>query len=185
MKLIQSLSLFFILPLALFICGCNTNEDAIIDEKESTNNFHETEITEQPANLNIESEFEPITCIDWIGFYGKSTRELDSVVKMFGIEIKSEGFDQYNSTNKLEGVYVLTDKNLPVENIGQLAKYLAYKLCLSDSKKFSGVLMDCNKRKVQVVIARSEEKFVNESWAVVFNVYPANKKGDLHILDYK
>jgi hypothetical protein len=44
--------------------------------------------------------------------------------------------------------------------------------------------MDCQKRKVQVAIARSEKNYTNEAWAVVYNVFPANKKGELIILDF-
>jgi len=106
------------------------------------------------------------------------------VVNKKGFNVKSEGYDKYGSANRLEAAYVLKDKNMSIDRIGNLAKYLAYKLCLSDNKKFNGVLMDCQRRIIQVVIARSEKNYNNEAWAVVYNIFPANKKGELITLDY-
>ena len=127
---------------------------------------------------------EPTTCIDWIGYYSKVTKELDSIVYKKEIKVKSEGFDKYGSANKLEGTYVLIDKNMSIERIGNIAKYLAYKLCLSDNKKFNGILMDCQRRKVQVAIARNEKNYSIEAWAVVYNIFPGNKIGELITMDY-
>jgi hypothetical protein len=185
MKLFQNISLGFLLTFFFFCHGCQSKTGKTDEELGKENAIQDTETTNQTSNIiDDKSESEPISCIDWIGFYTKATRELDSIVNRNAIKVKSEGFDKYNSANKLEGAYVLKDKNMPIDRIGSLAKYLAYKLCLSDNKKFNGVLMDCQRRKIQVVIARSEKNYTNEAWAVVYNIFPANKKGELITLDF-
>lgn len=184
MKLFQNITLGFLLTFFSFCYSCQSKTEKTIEGSIQNVNYHK-ETTKLPvSSAEIDIEVEPITCMDWIGFYSKATRQLDSVVKIKEIKVKAEGYDKYNNTYKLEGAYVLKDKDLSVERIGSLAKYLAYKLCLSDKKEFKGVLMDCQKRKVQVVIARTEKNYTNEAWAVVYNVFPANKKGEMITLDF-
>ena len=184
MKLFRKISLGFLLTFFFFCCGCQTKTEKRNEEgKENATQDKET-INQTSDITDDKNESEPVSCIDWIGHYGKGTRELDGIVNKKGIKVKSEGYDKYGSANKLEGAYVLTNKNMPIDKIGSLAKYLAYKLCPSDNKKFNGVLMDCQKRKIQVVIARSEKNYNIEAWAIVYNIFPANKKGELITLDY-
>lgn len=185
MKLFQNINLGFLLTFVFVCLGCQSKTQKVNEGLREENATQDKEMTKQKSNITDgKNESEPVTCIDWIGYYGKGTRELDSIVNKKGIKVKSEGYDEYGSTNKLEGAYVLADKNMPIDRIGSLAKYLAYKLCLSDNKKFNGVLMDCQRRKIQVVIARSEKNYNIEAWAVVYNIFPANKKGELLTLDY-
>lgn len=185
MKLSQNISLAFLLSFFSFCYGCQSKTEKTSEGLAKENATQDNKTTKQAiTSSENDAESEPVTCIDWIGYYGKGTRELDSIVNKKEFKIKSEGHDKYGSVNKLEGAYVLTDKNMPIQKIGSLAKYLAYKLCLSDNKKFNGVLMDCQRRKIQVVIARSEKNYNIEAWAVVYNIFPANKKGELITLDY-
>lgn len=182
MKLYKKISSGFLLSL-FFLSSCQSRTEKVNETLREENATQET--TKQASNVTGDkSESEPITCIDWIGFYGKATRELEGIVETNAIKVKSEGYDEYNSANKLEGAYVLSGRNMPIDKIGNLAKYLAYKLCLSDNKEFSGVLMDCKRRKIQVVIARNEKNYTNEAWAVVYNIFPGNKKGELITLDF-
>lgn len=159
----------------IFCFGCQVHEEKANKESD-----------QQPiVKHDNENGLEPTTCVDWSGFYGHTTRDLDSFVnKTSGVKVKDEGYDKYNSANRLEGVYVLTNKDIAIDKIGELAKYLAYKLCLSDNKRFNGVFMDCNERKIHVAIARSEKNYIKEAWAVVYNIFPLNKKGKLDILDF-
>jgi hypothetical protein len=185
MILFQNFNLGFLLTFFFFCYGCQAKTEKTSGELGKENAMQDNQTTNQAGNkIDGKSESEPINCIDWIGFYGKATRELDSIVNKNAVKVKSEGYDKYNSANKLEGAYVLKDKNMPIDRIESLAKYLAYKLCLSDNKKFNGVLMDCQRRKIQVVIARNENYYANEAWAVVYNIFPANKKGELITLDF-
>lgn len=184
MKSVINISLVF-LAFFSFCCGCHSKTEVANEESGKKNATQNREDEKQSTNISEDdNKSEPITCVDWISFYGETTRQLDRVVKINDIKIKHEGYDQYNSSDKLEGIYVLKDKKISIARIGDLAKCLAYKLCLSDNKKFKGILMDCQKRKVQVVIARTEKNYTNEAWAVVYNVFPANKKGELIILDF-
>lgn len=185
MKMNQNITTSFLLMIIFFCCSCHTQQQKGKEDFGKENSIQGDDTTYQTKLIGGDnSEPEPISCMDWLGFYGKETRELDSIINKKSFRVKTEGYDEYNSENKLKGAYVLTDKNMPVEKVGNLAKYLAYKLCLSDNKKFNGILMDCQKRKVQVIIARNEENYTNEAWAVVYNIFPANKKGDLNILDF-
>ncbi len=170
-----------ILFISLFFCqGCqSTTQNNEELRKENTKLDKEA----KKETINISEDKEPITCVDWLGYYGEKTRQLDNIVKQYGIKVKSEGPDKYNSPIKLEGAYVLKEKDLPIEKIRDLAQYLAYKLCLSNNKEFQGALIDCQKRKVQVVIARNEKNYSIEAWAVVYNIFPGNKKGELIIQD--
>jgi len=184
MMLYKKLNSIFLLTFLFFCFGCQSKNEKTSEELRDGYATHDKETNQQPNTFPEETnETKPVTCIDWIGYYGDGTRELDSKVRKTGFKVKREGYDEYGSANKLKGAYVLKDKNMPIDKIGKLAKYLAYKLCLSDNKKFNGILMDCQSRKIQVVIARNEKNYNNEAWAVVYNVYPANKKGELIILD--
>lgn len=170
----------------LFFCySCKPKKARSADELTIENASQNTDKAKQ-ATDDTEGgyEVEPSTCIDWIGYYSQEIKELDSIISKKEIKVKSEGFDKYGSANKLEGRYVLTAKNMSIDKIGNIAKYLAYKLCLSDNKQFNGILMGCRSRKVQVAIARNEKNYSNEAWAVVFNVFPGNKKGELITMGY-
>jgi|GEM_PF-1474288 len=185
MKLFQNTSLVFLLAFLVLYFGCQSKTERINEGLGEENITQDKDTTKQISKITDDkNESEPITCIDWIGYYGKEMRELESIINKKDIKVKNEGYDKYGSANKLEGVYVLTDKNMSIDKIKNLAQYLAYKLCLSDNKKFNGVLMDCQRRKIQVVIARNEKNYSNEAWAVVYNIFPANKKGELITLDF-
>ncbi len=127
MKSFQKISLAFLLTFFFFCYGCQSKTEKTNEGLKEENVTQSKETTEQTSNISDSTnEAEPVTCMDWIGYYGKGTRELDSIVNKKGFKIKSEGYDKYGSANKLEGAYVLTDKNMPIDKIGNIAKYLAY-----------------------------------------------------------
>ena len=160
----------FILIISIFSCQSNVETRV------------EKQVIENEVNNDIK-EYVPRTCLGWIMFYKDTITELETLIDKKSFKVQWEGPDEYNSPNKLKGKYILKDQEMPIEKIGVLAKYLAYKLSISDHKKNMGIEMDCEKRKIQVVIARNRKLFDFESWAVVYNIYPKSKQGDLIILD--
>lgn len=185
MESFKNTSHIFILFAFFFFLGCQTKKARDKDEKGGVKSISSLDTTYQNSkNTDEIVDVLPITCMDWIGYYSKETKRLDSLKLKKEFIVKTEGYDKYGSANRLEGAYVLNNSNLNIDEIGNIAKYLAYQLCFSDNKRYNGVVMDCQKRKVQVVIARSERNYNDEAWAVVYNIYPANKKGELIVLDY-
>jgi hypothetical protein len=123
MKLFQNIRLGFLLTFFFSCYSCQSKTEKVNEELGKENATQDKETTKQIFNApDDQNEPEPITCMDWIGYYGKTTRELDSVVNKNVIKVKGEGYDKYNSANSLEGVYVLKDKNMSTDRIGNFSQ---------------------------------------------------------------